>query len=106
MEWLCLVMVSCLSIVCAYLTYTEEARRQWWFIPLCTGLGSIWVLAWFVMVRYLDDKEQIYFYSLCWDTSLVMIYYLVPVLFFNVELTRYGGMGLLLMLAGLVLLKV
>lgn len=57
------------------------------------------------MTKYLDDRERIYFYNLCWDVVMVMVYYFIPVFFFGVHVDRYRIVGLLMMLGGLALMK-
>jgi multidrug transporter EmrE-like cation transporter len=106
MEWAWLIVITVVYIICAYLTYKEEWRHEWWYIPVGCIFGYILVPIWYLVVRHIDDNDRIYFYSLCWDTLMVLVYYLLPIFLFGVKLNRNGVIGLLLMAAGLILLKV
>lgn len=106
MEWFVLLFVSLLYAVGAYMTYTEEARKQWWFIPFAVGLGAVVSTLWFLMVRWLDDKQRIYVYSLFWDAIMIAVYYFLPPLIFGVKLDKWSLVGLALIVGGVALIKV
>lgn len=105
MEWIVLLFASLLYFARAYLTYTEEARKQWWFIPFAVGLGVITSIMWFSIVKWMDDKQRIYVYSLFWDTAIIAVYYLMPPLLFGVKMDRWALLGLALIVGGVVLIK-
>jgi uncharacterized membrane protein len=106
MEWFWLAITFVIYVICAYLTYKEEWRNEWWYIPVSCTFGTVLVFIWYYVVKYIGDRDRIYFYSLCWDAILIGVYYFLPILFFGVKLDRYGVVGLALMTAGLILLKV
>lgn len=106
MEWFWLGITGIMYVIGAYLTYKEEWRNEPWYIPVGVLFGSSLVLIWYLVVRYIGDRDRIYFYSLCWDVVMVGVYYILPVVLFGVKLDRYGIAGLCLMIAGLFLLKV
>lgn len=105
MEWFWLAITAVIYVICAYLTYKEEWRNEWWYLPVSCSFGTILVFIWYLVIKYIGDKDRIYFYSICWDAILVGVYYLLPIALFGVKLDRYGIAGLSLMVAGLVLLK-
>jgi multidrug transporter EmrE-like cation transporter len=105
-EWLVLVVIGLLYVCSAYLSYNEEWRRTDWFWPVSVVLGLVISSVWFAMVKYLDDKQRIYVYSLCWDSLMCGTFYLVPLIFFGVKLDRWSVLGLILMIAGVMLIKV
>ena len=106
MEWLWLLIVGLIYVICAYLTYKEEWREEPWYLPVCFFFGATLVVIWYLVIKYIGDKDRIYFYSLCWDAVMVGVYYFLPILVFGVKLDRYGILGLGLMTVGLVLLKI
>lgn len=105
MEWFWLFIVGILYCICAFLTYKEEWRYEWWYLPISSFFGSVLVLIWYLVIRHIGDKDRIYFYSLCWDGVLVGVYYFLPILLFGVRLERMGIVGLALILVGLVMIK-
>jgi drug/metabolite transporter (DMT)-like permease len=104
-EWLSLVAVAIIYVLCAYLSYSINWHDRAWYMPVGVFLGTSTVVLWYVMVKHLADKDRIYFYSLVWDVILVFVYYLLPIFCFGVKLDRNGVIGICLMLAGLVLMK-
>lgn len=105
MEWFWLVIAGIIYSICAYMCYHESFRNSQWYMPAGLILGFMAVIIWFSTVRLIGDKHRIYFYSLMWDAVLVGVYYVIPILFFNVRLDKWGIIGLALMTLGLVLVK-
>ena len=105
MEWLVLVIATILYCICAYITYQEEVRKQWWFIPFGVLLGTTLATMWFLTIRYIGDKQRIYVFSLFWDTIMWSIYYILPAVFFGVKLNSWTSFGLALIVAGLLVVK-
>lgn len=105
MEWFVLFLVGLIYSFSAYITYTES-RDKWWAIPVGTLLGAIVAILWFTMARYLEDKHRIYVYSLFWDTTMWVVYYTIPLLFFGVKLDRWLVVGLSLIITGMVVIKI
>jgi len=74
-------------------------------MPTTIIIGLICSIIWNSMVKYIDDKNKIYFYSLIWDISTIFIYYLYPILFLNIKLHKLGIVGILMIVVGLVIVK-
>lgn len=106
MEWFTLLLVGVVYTISTYLTYSEDIRQKWYFIPLAVLLGSLTSVLWFCTVRYINDKDRIYVYSLFWDFVMIAIFYLYPVLFLGVKLDKWSLLGLFLVLVGIVIIKI
>lgn len=106
MEWFFLALIACVYCSSAYLSYNQDFRRASWYWPTCVVMGLLTSGVWYAMVKYLDNKQRIYVYSLCWDTVMCCSFYLVPVFFFGGKLDRWAVFGLILMLVGLAVLKI
>lgn len=104
MQWGALAVAALLYMVSAYLTFSDKYRNAPYFLPACLGIGVLTASIWFGMVKYLDDKQKIYFFSLCWDTMMVMVFYFLP-LFLGVKLDKWSLFGIGLMLVGLSIVK-
>lgn len=106
MEWLALAFACMLYSFCAYLSYNDKMRDEWYYVPLCIFMGTIVSTIWFITCRYLDDKQRIYVYSLFWDLMMGGVYYFMPLLFFGVRIDRWSLFGLFMVVAGLTIIKV
>ena len=100
-----LVLAGILYVFAAYMSYSEGMRREWWYVPLAVFVGTIASTIWFWTVRYIDDKDRIYVYTMFWDFVLCAVYFVVPLLWFGVKLDRWQLCGLLLMIIGLAVIK-
>ena len=104
MEWFILVLVAFLYSISVYISYNEQIRQSNWYIPSSGFIGLIGGVLWASMVKWLDEKEKIYFYSLAWDTIIVAVFYFLP-FFFGIKLSVNGIIGITLMTIGLILIK-
>lgn len=100
-----LVIVAFLYAITCYLTFDEKVREQWWYFPLGILLGIVCNFLWFWAAKYIGDKEKIYVFSLCWDTTMTLVYYALPIFLFGVRLDRWSVLGVLLMVSGLAIIK-
>lgn len=105
MEWLSLILVGFIYCICSWLTYSEDIRQKWYFIPLAVLLGTIVSLIWFCTVRYIDNKQKIYVYSLFWDFVMMGVYYIYPIIFLGIKLDGWSVFGLFLILTGVIIIK-
>ena len=101
-----LLGVALLYCFCAYMSYHESWHGQWWYVPLGVLTGAAASGVWFAMAAYLKDRQAIYLYNFYWDVVLCSVFYLVPVLCCGVKLNWAGVLGLAMMAAGTLLLKV
>ena len=105
MEWITLLIALNFYFACTYFSFHEELRRANWFVPVSVCLNIVTSFLWFSTVKYIDEKNKIFFYSLAWDFCMVCIAYFVPILFFNLNLNKMTIAGFLLMIIGLIIIK-
>lgn len=105
MQWWMLLITFFVYCVCAYLSYSEEMRGKWWFVPVAVALGTVVSTIWFLTVRYLGDKQKIYVFSLFWDFVMMFVYYFLPVVWFGVKMDKWSLGGMVLMVTGLLIIK-
>ena len=106
MDWVFLLLAAILLAISCHLGYWEFFRRSDYFYPISFMVGSAITILWYTSVRYLDDKHRIYVFSMLWDVTMIAIFYLIPIMFYGVQLTRWGILGLFLVLVGVVILKI
>lgn len=105
MEWFVLIFVTFLYVASSYIAYQESWRQSSWYLPTGMLIGVLLTILWVATVKYIDNRERIYFFSLAWDFIMVAVFYLLP-LFMGVKLDKWGLFGLTLVAAGLVLVKI
>lgn len=105
MEWFFLVIVVLCYFTTCSMSYNEAFRRSDYFIPVTIAIGLLCSIIWNSMVKYIDDKNRIYYYSLVWDISTIFVYYLFPLIFLNIKLEKVGIIGIFMIVAGLIVVK-
>lgn len=105
-EWAILFLVGLIYLGSACFSYSESCRQSPWYWPISVFLGLLVSCIWYGMVRYLDDKQRIFVFNMCWDTMMCMAFYVTPIVFFGVKLDRWSAFGLFLMVFGLFIIKV
>lgn len=106
MEIIALIAIAVIYSVGCLLSYSEEYRRTSWFIWVGGLIGILINVIWFSLVKYLDDKQKIYIFGLIWDSIMMLIYYLLPMLVFGVKLNKISLFALSLIVCGMVILKI
>lgn len=103
--WILLIIAGVFFAFGAWMSFSESFRNGRWFMPafvsLSVATGMIWVWA----VRIINDKERIYFYSLCWDSIILSCYYILPLFFFSFKFTNLTWAGIALIVLGFALVK-
>ena len=99
-----------LAVVTVYSTsllfsYSDSVResRYYFILSLCCSLciGMLWASG----VRACKTTERIFFFSLCWEFSVIFIDYLIPLAFYGLNVNKYVILGSLLVAAGLTVMK-
>ncbi len=103
--WIFLFLIFCTHSLCCYLSYEKWAQEKWWYLPIGMLTGCISNILWFLSTRMISDAKNIYIYSLFWDLVVISVYFLLPIIIFDIKLNKFGFIGLLLMLIGLLLVK-
>jgi hypothetical protein len=105
--WIVLMIFSgLLHIFICHLSYNKAVHSKYWYLPLGTFLGVISNFFWCYATKILEGKNQLYFFSLLWDSMIVSIYCFLPLLFFDVKLNKMAYLALFLIVSGLILLKI
>lgn len=103
--WL-LVPVFVLCCVGSGLTYTDSARKAWWFVyavvPLWTACGVLFCWA----AKTLEDKQSVYVFGLAYDVLMVLAYYILPLVVFGTKVSPGVMVGAGLIVLGLLVVKV
>jgi len=100
------MLAVCIYFCSSYISYSDAWRKSGWFIPVGVVIGLIASTCWFILVKYVNNNQRIYVYSLFWDAIICWSFYVVPLIFFNIKIDRWGFLGLAMMVAGLTIIKI
>lgn len=106
MAWATLFLLAGLCSVGAYLCYRPDWMGRWWYTPAFGVLSLLVGLLFGWAVQRVGDQKQVYAFNLAWDAVVVVAYVLLPLAAFGVRLTIAGWVGLALIVAGTILVKV
>jgi hypothetical protein len=105
MIWLTFILAFVLYAASAYLSYHKEWKSSNFYFPLGIFVGLLITTLWFWLVKNMDDKNEIYFYSLVWDAIMIGVFYIVPIIVYGVNINKIGLIGLFLIICGLIIFK-
>ena len=105
MEIISLIIITILYIIGCMISYSDDYRKAYWFVPIGVFIGVLINLVWVYTIKYLDNNQKIYVFGIMWDALMMTTYYLLPILLFDVKLTKTTIIGLILILSGVVILK-
>lgn len=106
MEWLILFVAMVFYCISLFLCYCQDIRSSWYYVPLALSIGICTSLMWILSVKVIDNKERIFFFSLCWEFLVVFIDCLIPLVFFGINANKYIVIGAAIVVAGLVVMKI
>ena len=75
-------------------------------MPLGVFMGCLLSVIWFWVAKHIHNKDKMYIFNLTWDSMMLLIYYLLPLIFFGSKLDRWGWIGLGLITLGAVILRI
>jgi hypothetical protein len=97
---------SLIYIMGICLSYSHFKDTKWYF-PVGIGLGMITNYLWFSIAKDLKtDKDQLLLYGIYWDSMIISLYVLMPVLIFGARASGWALLGLVLMGLGGILTKI
>lgn len=100
-----LSITAVIYVISCWLTYSDY-KNEWWYIPIGVFLGVITGIVWYTAVKVFDDKQRMYVFNLLWDAMMMAIYYIMPLLLFDVKLTKWMVAGMTLIVAGAIVIKI
>lgn len=100
-----LVLICFTHSIPCYLSYEKWAQDKWWYLPVALFFGGMNMMLWFIATRIISNLKTIYIYSLIWDLIVVSVYFLLPIIAFQIKLNKFGIIGLMLMVIGFLLVK-
>ena len=107
MEWAFLLYAAIIYFAYAYLAFNEHFDKNGYFYFISFMLvGFVYNFLWYWSTKIVKSKDELFFLVLMWDVVYMVVFYFTPVMLFNVKLDRWGIIGMITMIAGLLLMKI
>lgn len=82
--WLTLFPAMLLFLIGASAAYSKPFREGQWYLSVYLAIGVLCSLLWVYATRRLEASQEVYQYSLVWDSCMFVAYYLAPLLFLGI----------------------
>lgn len=89
----------------AYLSNSPIMKLSAYYMPLAILTGVFCNFLWFSMAKAIKDNSEVLMLGFYWDVMIVSSFVLVPILFFQVNLSLYKIIGLALIFSGIIFTK-
>lgn len=89
----------------ASLSYSKDLQSKPWYLPVGLVLAVLANLVWLVIARREPTPEGLLIKGLIWDVLLTGCYLIIPILFYQVQLTLIQIFGIILIVSGMILTK-
>jgi len=105
MQFLALTLAAAVLGFQCWLSFDPQARRSWWLYPGMVGSSAVTSALWAFAARWVDDTKRIYVLSVLWEATIVLVWYFVPIFFFDVDVRQWALIGVGLVVAGIGLIQ-
>lgn len=92
-------------LIVMLLTFFDYSRKSSWFLPISLFFNTCGTLAWFLLVKQLNEQQKILIHSVYWDFMILVIGYCIPLILFKFNFTYLQIIGLIMTIAGMLLIK-
>lgn len=107
MQCLFLFIAALIYFMYAYLAFDDKMpKTSVTFFLASMIIGFLYSLLWYFSTTMIKEKTEYFMFVLIWDFVYIAVFYLTPVLFFGVKIDRWGVIGILSMVAGLLIMKI
>lgn len=89
----------------AFASYSQSFKVSSWYFPVGIASAVVANVLWFLIAKADPNSSSLMIKGLIWDAMLMMMYLLVPILFFEARFTNMQMAGLALTVVGLFLTK-
>ena len=75
------------------ISFTPAFRDSKFAFPVFLVLGSVTSFAWAWLVREISDNSKIFVWSMAWDVSMLFVFYLIPMMMFDLRFPVSAKIG-------------
>lgn len=90
----------------AWVTFNPSFKDSWYLVPVGLVLAIMGNLLWILIAKRTSSPAELTVYGMAWDTMITVSFVLVPVVLFGVRFSGVSGLGLILAILGIFLMKV
>lgn len=94
-----------LYTILALTSYSSFGKTSYWGWVIAAIAGAVANLLWLGIARSVPDSSKLTIIGLYWDLMLTGLYVAVPILLFGARFSWSQGLGMILLVAGLTLIK-
>lgn len=94
-----------LYTILALTSYSSLGKTSQWAWVIAALAGAIANIIWLSIARSVPDSSKLTIIGLYWDLMLTGLYVAVPILLFGARFSWSQGLGMILLVAGLTLIK-
>lgn len=107
MQYLFLLMAALIYFMYAYLAFDERLPKDGLCFFIATMIvGVFYNFLWYWSARIITEKTDYFMFVLLWDFVYISVFYFTPVILFDVKLDKWGMIGVISMIAGLLIMKI
>lgn len=89
----------------SYMSFNKSIHDKWWFPLALVACSMTAGLMWSFICKGASSAREIYTLSSIWDFIIKFAFYVFPVLFYSIKLNWQTVIGVLLVFAGCVVVK-
>ena len=88
-----------------YMSFNEEIKTKWWFIPASLTTVLLGNTLWLLFVKSTNNTQHILLGGILWDSLISLTLIITPFLFYSSILNKIGILGLVITVIGLIIIK-
>lgn len=90
----------------AWVTFNPSFKDSWFLVPAGLALAIMGNLLWILIAKKTPNPADLTVYGMAWDAMITVSFVLVPVVLFGVRFSGTSGLGLILAILGIFLMKI
>jgi len=91
---------SILVFITIYLSF-KFGKRSWFIYPYSAASLSLSII-WSRIIKQAESNNQLFLYSLIWDIVIIFLWAGIPIILFDLKLTKLQMIGTVLVCFGLI----
>jgi drug/metabolite transporter (DMT)-like permease len=99
------IIASFFYLIVMLITFYEPMRKTSWFLPISICCNLFSSMCYFLLIKKLNNKEDILINGIYWDFMLIFIGYLIPLFIFQFKFNTNQIIGLTLVVIGILIIK-
>lgn len=95
-----LFFTAILIVVQILLSYSEQIKYKWWYIPFGVSVAILINIIWFYTAKISEDPIKLFKFGVVWDFLMGFLWLVVPALLFKQNLTNTTIAGIIISIVG------